>query len=277
VKRRPFLWSWLIAPLSALRGQANGKLRFERIVRMTRYVRNGPVVLDLDQFPAGPTRQFADAVAAGEIDRALMLAKGLPEGINTASPDGITALLIAVVRLRPDDVAALLRAGANPNGAAGNAPLYTAVMADDLTIARMLLQAGADPNGRAGGETALYNAVLLNQRGAVDLLLAYKADINARNSLGEPITEAAADTNNWELVLYLLDRGASLWATDDVGGTLGLSAKFSHVAPDSAQGRALADVIERLKRAGFPWPPPSPKEVVALRAEKKWPPPGASR
>ncbi len=244
---------------------------------MTRYVRNGPVVLDLHNFPAGPARQFADAVAAGDIDRAVMLAKGLPEGINTASPDGITALLIAVARLRPDDVAALLRVGANPNGAAGSAPLYTAVMARDLTIARMLLRAGADPNGRAGGETALYNAVLLNQRAAVDLLLEYKADINARNSLGEPITEAAADTNNWELVLYLLDRGASLWATDDVGGTLGLSAEFSHVAPDSAQGRALADVIERLKRAGFPWPPPPPKEVVVLRTEKKWPPPGAGQ
>ena len=66
-----------------MRGQASGKLRFERIVRMTRYVRNGPVVLDLHNFPAGPARQFADAVAAGDIDRAVMLAKGLPEGINT--------------------------------------------------------------------------------------------------------------------------------------------------------------------------------------------------
>ncbi len=244
---------------------------------MARYVRNKPVVLDLDHFPAGPARQFADAVAAGEIDRAVMLAKGLPEGINTASPDGITALLIAVARLRPDEVEALLRAGANPNGAADNAPLYTAVMADDLTIARMLLHAGADPNGRAGGETALYNAALLNQRDAVDLLLDDKADINARNSIGEPITEAAADANHWTMVLHLLDRGASLWATDDVGGTLGLSAKFSHVARDSAQGRALAEVIERLKDAGFPWPPPSPKDVVMLRAAGKWPPPGVRK
>ncbi len=128
---------------------------------MARYVQNGGIIIDLDQFAAGPDRQFAQAVADDDLSIALTLAKSLPHGLETVSSDGNTALLIATVQLNLRMVKGLLKAGANPNGAPGSAPLYYAIMATDLTVARTLLDAGANPNGMANNEPALSEAALI--------------------------------------------------------------------------------------------------------------------
>jgi ankyrin repeat protein len=107
------------------------------------------------------------------------------------------------------------------------------------------------------------------------LLLQYHANVNEPDSIGATAVETGADADNFRMVLTLLNHGASIWATDNSGGTMAQSAFLSRLAPNNPEGQALAQVITRLKDAGYPWPPPNPKQVRALRAEGKWPPPQA--
>ncbi len=222
-------------------------------------------------------RRFAEAVAQGRVEEAMRLAKALPAGVDTMAPDGVTALLIAVNHLDLPMIAALLQAGANPNGGAGRAPIALAVRAPDLAMAQMLLSAGADPNGRMDSKPALSGPAVIGDQKEAALLLQFHANPNLGDDLGStPIMEAAA-AQQWRFVLFMLEHGASPWASTTPGVTLATYASLSRINPASVEGKAWLQVIERLKAAGFPWPPPSPKEVVALRAEKKWPPPGATR
>ncbi|HQT66728.1 MAG TPA: ankyrin repeat domain-containing protein, partial [Acetobacteraceae bacterium] len=207
----------------------------------------------MDQFAAGPARDFAQAVADDDLSTALTLAKSLPHGLETVSSDGNTALLIATVQLNLRMVKGLLKAGANPNGAPGSAPLYYAVMATDLTVARTLLDAGANPNGMANNEPALSEAALLGNIDAAKLLLQYHANIDEPDSIGEPALETAAEAEHWQMVEFLLNHGASIWIADNVGGTMAQSAFLSRIAPNNPEGQALARVITRLKDAGYPW------------------------
>ncbi len=242
---------------------------------MARYVQNGGIIIDLDQFAAGPDRQFAQAVADDDLSTALTLAKSLTHGLETVSSDGTTALLIATVQLNLRMVKGLLQAGANPNGAPGSAPIYYAIMATDLTVARTLLDAGADPNGISNHEPALYKAALIGNIDAAKLLLQYHANIDEPDSIGVSAVECAASADNFRMVLMLLNHGASIWATDNIGMNVAQFAFRSRLVPTSPEYPALTQVITRLKEAGYPWPPPNPKQVRALRAEGKWPPPQA--
>ncbi len=242
---------------------------------MVRFIQNGGIIIDLDQFAAGPDRQFAQAVADDDLSTALTLAKSLPNGLETVSSDGNTALLIATVQLNLRMVKGLLQAGANPNGAPGHAPIYYAIMATDLTVARTLLDAGANPNGICNNEPALYEAARIGNIEPAALLLKYHANINQADSLGTTSIVVAGSSENWTMVIYLITQHANIWATSNVGTNVGTFAASSRMLPNSPQGQALARVITRLKDAGYPWPPPSPKQVRALRAEGKWPPPQA--
>lgn len=239
---------------------------------MTRYVESGGIFLDLDKFAPGPERDFAGAVADGDLIAALAMAKSLPDGLETTSAEGVTALLIATVQLNLSMVKGLLQAGENPNGAPGSAPICYAVMATDLTVARTLLDAGADPNGISNASPALYEAALIGNVAAGELLLQYHANIDEPDSIGITAAICAASADNYRMVLMLLEHGASIWATANVGTNIAQFAFRSRLVPTSPEYPALAQVIELSKEAGYPWPPPSPKQVRALRAEGEWPP-----
>jgi len=97
----------------------------------------------------------------------------------------------------------LLDSGADVNtaGSKGWTPLTQAAEAGNLSITRMLLDKGADVNGRAHqGCTPLHLAVDV----AIERVI---------QTGGQPGDERT------ELIQLLLDRGASLLATDDAGRT----------------------------------------------------------
>ncbi|SIR33145.1 MULTISPECIES: ankyrin repeat domain-containing protein [Acidiphilium] len=221
-------------------------------------------------------REFAALVAKGDVDKALKAASKLAYGVNCAAPDGVTPLLVAVERENRDMVLALLDAGAQPDGDSQKAPVFQAVSCSTPDILRDLLDAGADPNGMMDTVPALCDAALHNRIAAAELLLSYGADVNSQNSIGVTAINKAASAEQWDMVNFLMDHGASIWiAAPASGSTMPRFAINDRMDPNSALWRSREAAIQKIKAAGFPWPPPHPKEVKRLLSEGKWPPPQA--
>ena len=102
--------------------------------------------------------------------------------------NGISPLLVGILRQDARIVHVLLRAGAEPNlaGADGTLPLMLSLHKDSTAIVDMLLKAGA----KAGPSSALMLSVLNGKAEAVDLLLKSGAEIHHFSALGG--TSAAA-------------------------------------------------------------------------------------
>jgi ankyrin repeat protein len=83
----------------------------------------------------------------------------------------------------------LLDAGANKNdqSALGQTALIVAAHSNHAAFVKLLLDRGADPNAGDVGHSALHAAVLRGNVDAVNMLLAAKADPNARITKGEPV------------------------------------------------------------------------------------------
>ena len=122
-------------------------------------------------------------------------------------------------------------------------------------------------------ETALYEAALIGWTEGADILIQAGADIDLADQVGKTPVLVAASAENWPMVVFLLDHGASAFK-DANGLTVGTLAASSRILPNNPQGAAVAQVIGQLKQAGSPWPPPNVKEVRALKAQGAWPPRG---
>jgi ankyrin repeat protein len=99
----------------------------------------------------------------------------------------------------------LLAAGAKCN-------LVDAVLLNDLDLVRKILEEGGDPND---GEDDYFGPVLMEAAifghiAMVDLLLDFGAHIEATDDLGQTSLWMAASEGHIEVVIRLLDRGANL-------------------------------------------------------------------
>jgi ankyrin repeat protein len=161
-----------------------------------------------------------DAAAAGDAAAVRALLKQ-GHKVDTAGPDGATALHWAV---RADDletVDALVAAGANVSTAnvLGVPPLYLAAEHGNAAILRRLLDARADVNAAdATGDTVLMAAVRAGDADAVRLLVDRGAQVNAAEpALSHTALMWAARTNDTEILRLLLTAGAAIDAATRVG------------------------------------------------------------
>lgn len=135
------------------------------------------------------------------------------------------ALFAAVRESRPDDLAAMLAAGAAPDTRRRPGTLlHEAAQRARPAIVRLLLDAGAsvDPRSDYHARTPLYHASGLegeNARECVRLLLERGADIEAREHQGATPLFAGVLTRSEEPVRQLLLKGASVDARDESGRT----------------------------------------------------------
>jgi ankyrin repeat protein len=143
--------------------------------------------------------------------------------LNAGTPDGTTALHVAVER---DDIEAtdlLLRAGANAKAANryGVTPLYVACTNGNASIVEKLLAAGADANAALPeGETALMTAARTGRLEPVKLLLAHGAKIEVKeNWRGQTALMWAAAENHADVVKVLVEAGADVHARSKGGFT----------------------------------------------------------
>jgi uncharacterized protein len=141
-----------------------------------------------------------------------LLAK--PGAVDTAEPDGTTALHYAVYR---DDLATadlLIGAGARVGAANsyGVTPLALACENGSTAMIERLLAAGADANSASpAGETVLMTASRTGRVDAVRVLLAHGAKVNEHEaSHGQTALMWAAAANNADVVRALIDAGAEV-------------------------------------------------------------------
>jgi ankyrin repeat protein len=138
--------------------------------------------------------------------------------VNTAEPDGTTALHWA--SYRDDGVSAelLIRGGANVNAAndLGATPLWTASLNGSTAMVRRLLEAGANPNiALLLGETPLMVAARSGNANVVEQLLARGANVNARAARGQTALMWAVAQKHPAVVKALIARGADINARSD--------------------------------------------------------------
>ncbi|MCQ9157294.1 ankyrin repeat domain-containing protein, partial [Acidomonas methanolica] len=222
-------------------------------------------------FGEGPQRQFIDAVLLGSVRGALADARALPAGVNTVGAHGHTALEAASYRGDLKMVTALLAAGAKPDGAPDRAPIGLAFTRKDtdagIAIVNVLVKAGANVDGSSYGATLMWLMARHGNLAAVEALAALHADMNhGHGGYPAPLLDAA-DTGGWSIVEWMLHHGGDLWITDSFGDNLGLAAQI-YLEPRIAavqpppEREALDRTVALLRSRGFPWPPPSPRQVL---------------
>jgi uncharacterized protein len=125
--------------------------------------------------------------------------------------------------------------------AGGRFGILEAVLLNDVDLARHRLDEGADPDT---GEHRYYGTILMNAaelgyREMVNLLVDRGANMEATDDLGQTALMVAADAGRLEIVTQLIDRGAKIDTVDWCGG--------SALAHAAIQGR-LAVVALLLSR-----------------------------
>lgn len=136
---------------------------------------------------------------------------------------------------------------------------------DELLLT--LLDLGADPNARdERKEPALHNALYAHQYQRMKLLLDRGADINITNSAGATPAVVLARLNYFELVHYLLERGADWRKTD---GEVALWTQEN----DTGNAEAIQwqkKVKQLLIRQGVKFPVPSPGARRYATIRERW-------
>lgn len=214
----------------------------------------------------GPNATAGELAAAAERRDHATLSRLLadrPANVDTAQPDGMTALLWAAYHDETDSARALLAAGAQPNltNRYGVTPLGLACRNGNAALVDALLAAGADSNlAGPGGETPLHAAARTGRPGPVRALLAAGARPNVGLPNGQtPLMWAAAEGHT-EAVELLLAGGADLHAQLPSGFNAWL---FAVRGGHAATVRALLAAGADLNYATAPEKKPTGKQPVA--------------
>jgi ankyrin repeat protein len=145
----------------------------------------------------------------------------------------------------------------------GWTPLHIAVYHKLPNVLRLLLEKGADPNlllpSQSGNErTALNMAVSGGVREVVELLLAHKADVNARDHNGNTPLVRSFRERHHEMVELLLSKGADPNALDASGFPplhIALGAQQTAPPTQGSFAERLAQVKNQRTVPGFGGPP----------------------
>jgi len=228
----------------------------------------------LDRVQGQSQRQVVEAAFEGDGDRVEAMLRADPALGNVHGGDFGDLLSIAIARCDEALLDRMLARGVDPDGPReSRAPLLLALRAKTPAMAERLLKAGARADPRTVKDPRpLDEAILIGSAGAVRLLLDHGADPNRRGTLGETPLHVALDSHRFRIAELLVERGADPWAADDSGGTLGAAVAKTSLSRDPADDEARRRLVDRVRKLGWPWPPPDWRQVKAMRAEGRWPP-----
>jgi uncharacterized protein len=170
--------------------------------------------------------------------------------VNTAQPDGATALQWAAYKGDLELADLLIKAGAGVKLANhdGSTALSLACERGDAAMIEKLLTAGAEVNEKGPhGETPLMMASRNGNTEAMKVLLAHKADVNAKETLrGTTALMWAAEQSHPAAIRFLLTSGADA----SIASAPEVRPRGAYLAPSAAQRFANGDQLGRNARAG---------------------------
>ncbi|KAJ5552018.1 hypothetical protein N7535_000035 [Penicillium sp. DV-2018c] len=166
----------------------------------------------------GWSQKFEDGMtglhlaASFGMEEAVIYFLGHQYPVDLTLKNGSTPMINAISDDQLNVTRLLLSHGANPNWTSSNglSPLSRAVALGQAATVRLLLEKGADVDGWCGGwdGTALICACQSGKLEIVEILLQSNANIHAESDVYASPLEAAAQAGHWEVVTFLLDKGA---------------------------------------------------------------------
>lgn len=203
----------------------------------------------ITSFAGGAMRELEKAILRNDAAAVGTLAKSAD--LNQTAIGGSGVLVVALRSLEktggtPEVLRALLAAGANPNPKVGELPLNVAMQVSlkaGVEPVKLLLAAKADPNARSQfGEPVFFGGVGKGVDPAVlPLLLEGGSDLSAKASDGKDLFLMAAQIQNWAAALVLLQRG--LRPVDAAG----FRAKVQDATRASYKQQGLEELVAYLK------------------------------
>jgi uncharacterized protein len=202
--------------------------------------------------PGGDLR-LIEAVRNGDRDAVKKLMAAVD--VNSAQPDGATALAWAAHNNDLESAELLIRAGANVNAANeyGATPLSLACTNGSAAMVEKLLSANADPNAALlSGETVLMTCARAGDVNAVKALLARDANVNAKETRhGQTALMWAVAEKHPDAAQALIEHGADVHARSKNGFTpLLLAARHGDLESARILLAAGADINESTPEDG---------------------------
>lgn len=199
-------------------------------------------------------RALAKAAEHGDIKKIdALISKGIK--VDVLGKHGITPLVWAMVKRNKVSFKHLLEKGASPNVRMEDnvSLLLWATEMDDPYFLDMALKYGGDPNQKIkmfDSEDPLFWYAVSNDRtDNLKTLIKYGVDVNSRLSDGSTLIFCAAELNQYDMVYFLLKKGAK-YSLERKYGTLLYQIEKRPVYPASTQHKWLNKVVKFLRDRG---------------------------
>lgn len=204
-------------------------------------------------FQKGPVQQLAIAAAEGDTDTIAKLVASSVD-INFQGKDGMTALMWALGAQNKQGFRLLLENGANPNLPikSGGSVMSLAASADDAEFLQLALKHGGDPNlfNTNRNTYLIFETISPGHLPHVKALVEAGAEINSKDNAGQSPMIVAANLNQYDIVLYLLNQGADFSLADRWGYTVVEPIENNNIDPDNELYQWRQQAIGFLREQG---------------------------
>lgn len=204
-------------------------------------------------FPDESARALAKAAGKGKVKKVEELVRSGVD-VNARGTQEATPLFWAMKNYK--GFKRLLELGADPNVIYGDGGtvVYWAVEMKDMRFLEAVLEHGGNPNLASGdsfGNTPIF-AALGEGEEKIDRLLKAGANIDAKNNFGSTPAMTAAGRGRFDLVYYLLERGADYNVVGENGETLAtrVADKIGMMDPKHELARWQKRVVDWLESRG---------------------------